>query len=334
MTGRTGTRKDNRDREIFMEKKDKVYRSLDLYTRLQKGEIICKAEEAVNFGVNEKSIQRDIEDIRDFLKMQMVEVGLENDIIYDYDKRGYRMQRWETMSFSNEEALAITKILLESRAFTKTEITGMLDKMLKRCVPAENRKTVEELIANERLHYIEPHHKKVFIDKMWEIGKAINEHKCIEITYEKLKGNQKVSRKLQPLAIMFSEYYFYLAAHIENIDREKEFQVANDMYPTIYRIDRICGLKVLDEYFKIPYKDRFEEGEYRKRIQFMYGGKLQRIEFWYKGQSIESVLDKLPTAEIIKEEDGNYLVRAETFGSGIDMWLRYQGENVELVKKF
>ena len=66
----------------------------------------------------------------------------------------------------------------------------------------------------------------------------------------------------------------------------------------------------------------------------MYGGKLQRIEFWYKGQSIESVLDKLPTAEIIKEEDGNYLVRAETFGSGIDMWLRYQGENVELVKKF
>ena len=136
------------------------------------------------------------------------------------------------------------------------------------------------------------------------------------------------------MAILFSEYYFYLASHIENIDREKEFQVANDMYPTIYRIDRICSLKVLEEHFKIPYKDRFEEGEYRKRIQFMYGGKLQRIEFWYKGQSIESVLDKLPTAEIIKEEDGNYLVRAETFGSGIDMWLRYQGENVELVKKF
>ena len=69
LTGRTGTRKDNRDREIFMEKKDKVYRSLDLYTRLQKGEIICKAEEAVNFGVNEKSIQRDIEDIRELRQL-------------------------------------------------------------------------------------------------------------------------------------------------------------------------------------------------------------------------------------------------------------------------
>lgn len=317
-----------------MEKKDKVYRILDLYTRLQNGEIISKTEEAVNFGVNEKSIQRDIEDIREFLKEQTVETGIENDIIYEHDKRGYLLQRLENMNFSNEEALAITKILLESRAFTKLEMMRMLDKLLERCVPPENRKIVNELVSNERYHYMEPHHKKTFIDKMWEIGKAIREHKCIEITYEKLKGNQKVSRKLQPLALMFSEFYFYLAAHIENIDKEKAFQVANDMYPTIYRIDRISSLKVLEEKFKIPYKDRFEEGEYRKRIQFMYGGKLQRIEFWYKGQSIEAVLDKLPTAEIIKEENGNYLVRAETFGSGIDMWLRYQGENVELVKKF
>lgn len=317
-----------------MEKKDKVYRILDLYTRLQNGEIISKTEEAVNFGVNEKSIQRDIEDIREFLKEQTVETGIENDIIYDHDKRGYLLQRLENMNFSNEEALAITKVLLESRAFTKPEMMRMLDKLLERCVPPENRKIVNELVSNERYHYMEPHHKKTFIDKMWEIGKAIREHKCIEITYEKLKGNQKVSRKLQPLALMFSEFYFYLAAHIENIDKEKAFQVANDMYPTIYRIDRISSLNVLEEKFKIPYKDRFEEGEYRKRIQFMYGGKLQRIEFWYKGQSIEAVLDKLPTAEIIKEENGNYLVRAETFGSGIDMWLRYQGENVELVKKF
>ena len=169
------------------------------------------------------------------------------------------------------------------------------------------------------------------MDKMWDIGIAIHETKNIEITYERT-DHKVVNRKVQPLAIMFSEFYFYLAANIENIDREKAFQNADDKYPTIYRIDRIQELKVLEEHYKIPYKDRFEEGEYRKRIQFMQGGRLQRTEFWYQGVSVEAVLDRLPTARILKEEDGRYLINAETFGNGIEMWLRSQGERVEVIR--
>ena len=88
----------------------------------------------------------------------------------------------------------------------------------------------------------------------------------------------------------------------------------------------------LKETFKIPYKDRFEEGEYRKRIQFMQGGRMQRTKFWYQGGSIEAVLDRLPTAKILKEEDGRVLISAETFGKGIDIWLRSQGDFVEVIQ--
>lgn len=311
---------------------DKISRVLNIYSRLQEGKVIYKAEEAQQFGVNEKSIQRDIEDIRSYLDESIVENGMENNLIYDYEKRGYRLETTSRMKFSNEEVLAISKILLDSRAFTKAEMMDLLDKLLECCVPLENRKMVNELIANEKIHYIPPHHGKIFIDKMWEIGKAIRESRYIEITYEKTKDHQVVKRKVQPQAIMFSEFYFYLAAYIENIDKEKEFSVQNDIYPTIYRMDRIAELTVLNEHFKIPYRDRFEEGEYRKKIQFMYGGKAQKTTFWYKGTSIEAILDRLPTAKILKEEDGKYLVSAETFGNGIDMWLRSQGDAVEVVK--
>lgn len=41
-------------------------RVLDIYRRLAKGEAIHKAREAKRFCVNEKTIQRDIDDIRDF----------------------------------------------------------------------------------------------------------------------------------------------------------------------------------------------------------------------------------------------------------------------------
>ena len=103
-------------------------------------------------------------------------------------------------------------------------------------------------------------------------------------------------------------------------------------FPTIYRIDRIKKMKVLDEKIYIPYSSRFEEGEFRKRIQFMYGGKLQKLEFRYSGPDIDAILDRLPTAEILKEEDGVYTVDVEVFGKGIDMWLRSQGDYLEVIK--
>ena len=314
-------------------KRDKEYRVLELYKRFLEGKTVNKSDAAKEFDVSERSIQRDIKVIRDFLSDQVLKGDVENDIIYEDKAKSYYMVRTSQMAFTKEEVLAISKILLESRAFTKKEMMRILDKLLACCVSPKDRKIVNELIANEKHHYIELQHKKVFLDKMWQIGNAIRETKYIQIAYERTKDHRTVVRKVQPQAIMFSEFYFYLAAYIEEIDKEKEFENADDIYPTIYRIDRIHEVSVLDEHFKIPYRERFEEGEYRKRIQFMYGGRLQKTIFWYHGNSIEAILDRLPTAKILKEEDGKYLVSAETFGKGIEMWLRSQGDMVEVVKK-
>ena len=89
----------------------------------------------------------------------------------------------------------------------------------------------------------------------------------------------------------------------------------------------------MPEKFKIPYSSRFEEGEFRKRIQFMFGGKLQKVKFKYRGSSIEAVLDRLPTAKILEETDGVYTISAEVFGKGIDMWIRSQGDVVEVIEE-
>ena len=94
-------------------------------------------------------------------------------------------------------------------------------------------------------------------------------------------------------------------------------------------MDRLEKIEILDEHFSVPYAERFEEGEFRKRIQFMYGGRLRRVKFKYSGESIEAILDRLPTAEILREKDGVYTVSAEVFGKGVDMWLRSQGDFIE-----
>ncbi len=311
------------------DKEAKTIRALDIYTRLLNGETVNKALLAKQYCVNERSIQRDIEMIKDYLA-EYDTAFIRNIVIYDRSEKGYRLEQHNKMKFTNPEILAICKILLDSRALTRDEMKHILDKLVECCVPQENQKLVTELIRNEEYHYIEPRHQTVFIDKMWEIGQAISQHRYIEIDYQGIQGSQVKTRKLKPVAIMFSEMYFYMTAFIDEKKVRENFNVINDSFPTIYRIDRIQRLKVLDEKYDIPYADRFEEGEFRKRIQFMYGGKLRRVRFKYSGYSVEAILDRLPTAKIEKEEDGVYTISAEVFGDGIDMWLRSQGENVKV----
>jgi len=315
-----------------MIKSDQIERVLQMYAKLSDGYVVNKAEEAVRYGVNEKSIQRDIEHIRNFLDNDSERTGLVNTIVYDRAAKGYRLETLYQIRLQNAEVLALCKILLDSRAFTKDEMVSMLDKLITCCVPKVNQKRVKELIGNEEFHYVEPRHKTRFIELMWDLGQAIRECRYIEIDYYRTKDKQVVHRELKPVAIMFSEYYFYLTAFIDDEEIKKDFDVLNDSFPTIYRIDRIRSLNILEKRFYIPYSNRFEEGEFRKRIQFMYGGKLKKVKFRYTGTDIDAILDRLPTAKILDEEDGAYIVSAEVFGSGIDMWLRSQGSYVELLQ--
>lgn len=63
----------------------------------------------------------------------------------------------------------------------------------------------------------------------------------------------------------------------------------------------------------------------------MYGGRLQKVKFRYSGSDIDAVLDRLPTARILSEDNGVYIVSAEVFGKGIDMWLKSQGDRIEIL---
>ena len=48
-------------------KGDKIARVLQIYAKLSDGYVVNRSEEAQRYGVNERSIQRDIDDIRRFL---------------------------------------------------------------------------------------------------------------------------------------------------------------------------------------------------------------------------------------------------------------------------
>lgn len=302
----------------------KTERMLTLYQRLHDGELVKKQEIADLFGVNARSVQRDIDDLRAYFANWPSGTGRGTSILYDRKRNGYFLD-CGGQKMTGGELLAVCKILLESRALTRKELEPIIGKLLYNCSPPSDRRQVEELISNEQYHYREPHHKKEFIPDLWEIGKAVKSRRHMEMEYSKPGAAEPVKRVVRPVGIMFSEYYFYLIAYIE---QEEEYP-----YPAVYRIDRIRSYRVRESHFAVPYRNRFEEGEFRKRVQFMYGGKLQRIVFEYRGHSAEAALDRLPTAVVLKQEGDCYTIRAEVFGDGIDMWLRSQGEKVRVISR-
>lgn len=142
-------------------------RILYLYTKLINGDVIKKDEEAERFGVHRRSIQRDIEDLRRFFENQAAEGLSDKQVAYDKSLNCYYLSSLEEVSLSNSEALAVCKILLESRSMCRGEMEPIIRKLLKACVPKEKQAIVRSMIANELHHYVEPHHQKRFIEHLW-----------------------------------------------------------------------------------------------------------------------------------------------------------------------
>lgn len=295
----------------------KSFRLINMYEKLNRGDIINKKKFAEEFGISEKSVQRDIDDLRTYLYESG---GNETAIEYDYEKSGYRLVKQERTFLTNEEIFAVAKILLESRGLNKQELNSLIDKLLIQATPSA-RVNIKGLILNERFHYIPPRHGKPIIDLIWKLNGHIFNKEIIEFDYIRKDGVAS-HRAVKPLSVMFSDYYFYLIAWMA--DDSKDF-------PTVFRVDRMTEVKATGEKFKIPYKDRFEEGEFRKRVQFMYSGPLKTIRFEYTGQSIEAILDRIPGAEILEQSNGKYVLKAECYGDGILMWLRTQGDYVKIL---
>lgn len=300
------------------EGENKGQRLLGIYHRLSRGELISKEVLAREYGVTEKSIQRDIDDIRSYLAGGRDEGAA--DICYDRQAKGYRLVEEGSRCLTRKEILAMAKILLESRAFAKEELHTILDKLIEAC-PREGRKVVEDMIRNETFCYVPPRHGKKLLDALWDISLFIKNREIIRFSYKRQDGAEK-EHTAKPVALLFSEFYFYLVAYKEG---ETEF-------PTIFRVDRIGTMESTGNTFHIPYADRFKDGEFRKRVQFMYPGPLRRVKFTYSGLSVEAVLDRLPTAQILEEKDGVYTITAEAYGIGIDMWLGSQGDRVKVIQ--
>lgn len=137
---------------------NKALRVLSMYQKLMNNQIVNKAEEAAAYGVNSRTIQRNIDDIRGFLETTD-SAGISKQIVYDQKERGYRLEEVYDENLTAGEALDVCKILIDSRAFPKDKMKKLIYQIVGSSVPEPEQKHIYELVNNELFHYIEPRHK-------------------------------------------------------------------------------------------------------------------------------------------------------------------------------
>ena len=297
----------------------KNQRILEIFYRALKGEHISLKQIATEYQVSTKSIQRDISEIQEFLSEHR-ELMQNAELVYSARDKTYILTNDEFLK--NKELFAVIEVLLGSRCFSKDEILTLISKM-KKFTTIEDRISFENLIRKEVYHY---HEVKAdchsVIDNLWKIIQAIENHKILNIVYYKMNRSE-IKRKLKPVAVMFSEYYFYLIAYDANTP---------ELNAKYFRIDRIVSISESREMFELDREHDFDEGDLRQKNQFMFPGESVKVRFQFSGLSVQAILDRLPTAKIIEKEGNQYIIEAEVNnGRGLMMYLLSQGSWVKVL---
>lgn len=296
----------------------KIGRVLELFFRAMKGESLSVQQLSYEYNVSTRSITRDINSLKNFLA--------EHRDFFDHAELEYsstdhcytlKMEHFLT----NKELLSIAKVLIGSRAFSNQDLLELIKK-LKKNTTAADREKLEHLIRKELYHYNEIGYDcQSVIDNIWKLTDCIENKKVITITYYKMDRSQ-VKRKIKPVSIMFSEYYFYLIAY--------RCDAKDSNIPVYFRIDRIIDLTIHRDTFSLAKEQNVDEGLLRQKSQFMWPGPDRRIRFEFTGPSVQAILDRIPTAKVVDRQDGKYIIEAEVFGTGIKMFLLSQGSWVKV----
>lgn len=299
-----------------IQKKNRV---LDIFYRAMKGENLSVQKIADEYGVSTKSISRDINEIKNFLSDNRDIVG-NTELKYSSSSRSYYLE-FENFLLS-KELMAIMKIMVGCRAFSKLEVLELSSK-LKNFISYHDKEMLDHLLAKEMYHYNEVNHDcKSVINNIWQLTHCIHDKIEISVTYYKV-DRKLVERRIKPIAITFSDYYFYLIAYHSDKD---------DWKPLYYRIDRIINIVEHRNRFTIDREHDFDEGDLRSKIQFMFPGDYRKIRFEYSGPSVQAILDKIPTAKIVDARGNIKIIEAETYGTGVNMFLLSQGKMVKVLE--
>ncbi|WEG73069.1 helix-turn-helix transcriptional regulator [Vagococcus intermedius] len=287
-------------------------RLLELFIKLLTEQSLSIKQVTEEYQISPRSAQRDLSIIRETLANSAFNATL----LKNTQRKQYYLSH--SAQFSQAEAFAISKILLATRGFHKTELTFLIDLLLNH-VDEQANTQLKKALKSELFHYQQVTHHKFLLESLQKWLDWTDRRQPIIADYYFKKNQPPIQIKGLPLSIMFSEHYFYIRTYVPHHQK-----IIN------YRLDRFGKVSELLEKITLPLDKQLEDGEMRKKSVLMYSGRDSIITFRFWGAE-EIVRDKFPQAKLSQHKNQKYLeVTIQAFEPGVIMWFLSQGSRIQV----
>lgn len=220
---------------------DKNTRILMLYDALLNGNGVDKKVFSIEHGIDERSFDRDIEDIRLFLS----ESFSYEELIFDRESNTYQLTGSRPIYTDRMEATVISKILLESGLLRKDEMHGLLSTVIS-SVTQRDAKVILQYLSNDIEGYKSNTNVAIlkFVEDLYVIL-----HSDYDI---KVTTNGEIGRhtcNVSPLEIICENQEFKLVA-AEDYDLSKVIKININDIVSFENLFSIHAKTLKEKYYK------------------------------------------------------------------------------------
>lgn len=209
---------------------DKITRILILYDSLMRGRKINKIGFSAEHGINERSFDRDIEDLRLFLS----EIYSADELLFDREDNSYRLTGRNPITMEEPEAMIFAKLLLGSSVFRRDETEGLLQALFS-TLPKSAQDSLQSKIESD-VGCFKAQTNNAMLKMVWDISLCIG--KILRLNCGK---NAEMGINVSPISVYFKNSQFYLKAYALD---EKPVQIRE------YNVDDIVSFEMVGIFHK------------------------------------------------------------------------------------
>ncbi|MCA1786985.1 MAG: transcriptional regulator [Desulfobacteraceae bacterium] len=196
-----------------------------------------------------------------------------------------------------------------------------LSSKIKETLPEHYQAFLERFETNFRVRQ-QPYKQYTAVEGIInKINTAIDEKKCIDISYFAVSRKTASHRRVAPYNIWFANGTFYITGHCQMRHEIRTFAC-----------DRISDIEVSDEYFTAP--EDFAIDDYLQSSFGVFHGRMTRVKIWFSPEAAMHIKERQwhASQEIIDQPDGSIIFTAQTAGiHDIRIWVLSWGAKARVL---
>lgn len=283
----------------------------EILIRLFQGEKLATDELLLKYNVQERSLRRDLQKIRNMLS----EVDAGRLVNRDGELHLERPTREDDLN----SVLAASHIIIGSRAFQTAEMEQVLS-VLRSEFAAEDQLALKAKLKEARSGYTELASAQPLLANMARVATCIERRQRMMFQYHSSSNERRIHHG-RPVALFFENHYFY--AVMDSVEHGGFWH---------YRLDRIQAIELIKRPVRQDAPERYSVRDHRKQTYLLDMGQLTKITFIYRNYP-QTALDALPQTHIVRyNADGSVVISGYVKEGGALLWLLSQGAGVQVLE--